>query len=226
LIPAFSRFIVSSMNAKTLLQPANLLSLSRVALTPLIGYFLARGDDRVTVICVALMTVAAITDGLDGMVARRLNQVSKVGIALDPIADKIFAGVLVVLLILYRGFPIWLAVVIIARDLLILLAGLLLLRGRRLVVPANLMGKYTFASIAVLLLSYVMRYEFGMLLMTWVTLAFLAVSMVTYARVFAQVQRGEAPAPGSESPVFRAVRLTLVVLFAIVYLYGLYLSLR
>ena len=93
------------------LQIPNLVSLSRIAMVPFLGYYLARGDDRSTLICAILMIVAGITDGLDGYLARRLGQISKLGIALDPVADKIFAGALVLLLIFYRDFPIWLAAV-------------------------------------------------------------------------------------------------------------------
>jgi phosphatidylserine synthase len=83
------------MNYRELLQPANLLSLSRVALAPVVGYCLWLDTPIGTVIAALMLILAGVTDALDGYLARRLNQVTPLGIALDPIADKLFAVILV-----------------------------------------------------------------------------------------------------------------------------------
>jgi CDP-diacylglycerol--glycerol-3-phosphate 3-phosphatidyltransferase len=154
-----------------------------------------------------LFIVAAISDGLDGYLARRRNQVSPLGIALDPIADKIFAGVIVILLILYRDLPIWLAAVIVGRDLVILGAAAILLRGRTVSLPSNLIGKYAFTAIAFLLGSYVIRFQFGIWLFTILTLVMIALSLVAYAGVFIEVRAGRTPRPLREPGWVRVLRL-------------------
>ncbi len=207
------------------LQIPNLVSLSRVVLTPFVGYFLARGDNQSTLICVVLLLIAGITDGLDGYLARRLNQVSKLGIALDPVADKVFAGVLVVLLILYRDFPIWLAVAIIGRDLLILIAGSILLRGQKLVIPSNITGKYAFGVMAFLLGSYVIRFEFGIILTTWVTVALLILSTIIYARVFLRASRGRPQPDFVDKLLYKVLRIGASLVALAVFLYRMVVDL-
>lgn len=204
------------------LKLPNLLSLSRVAMTPFVGYFLAQGDNRSTVICAGFLILAAVSDGLDGYLARRMGQVSSLGIALDPIADKIFAGVLVVLLIAYREFPVWLAAAIIGRDLIILAAGSLLLKGRKVVIPSNITGKYTFTAIAVLIGSYVIRFPFGIWLMILFTILLLIISTLIYARVFIYVRKGQAAPVFPDKPLYKISRITATLAVSAVFLYRLW----
>ncbi|UCD65097.1 MAG: CDP-alcohol phosphatidyltransferase family protein [Candidatus Zixiibacteriota bacterium] len=206
-------------------QIPNLISLSRIVLIPFVGYFLAQGDDRSTLVCAVLLIVAGVTDGLDGYLARRLNQVSRLGIALDPVADKIFAGALVVLLILYRDFPLWLAAAIVGRDLLILVAGLVLLRGKEMVVPSNITGKYTFFVIALLLGSYTINFQFGIWLTTLFTVVLLILSTAIYVRVFNRVRVGKAAPVFRDKPVYKFMRIGALVAGSAVFVYKLLLDL-
>ncbi len=201
----------------------NLLSLSRIALTPFIGWLLAIDTTDATLGCLGLLVLAGITDFLDGFVARRTGYDGKLGKMLDPIADKIMVGVLIILLILYRDFPIWLAVVIVGRDLLILLFGMLLLGGKqRVVVPSNILGKYAFAAIAVLLASYIIRFEFGITMMTVVSLAFIVLSSLLYARGFVAIKAGNPPADLPDTPAFRTTRYLVVIALVVMFLYKFY----
>ena len=203
------------------LQIPNLVSLSRVALTPFVGYYLAQGDNRSTLICAILLVVAGITDGLDGYLARRLGQVGKLGIALDPIADKVFAGVLVILLIFYREFPVWLAAAIVGRDLLILAAGSMLLKGKQVVIPSNITGKYAFGVMAFLLGSYVIRFDFGIWLTTTATVALLILSTIVYARVFVYVRRGKDAPVFNDRPIYKILRIGGSLILLVIFLYKL-----
>lgn len=171
-----------------LLTWPNFFSVLRVLLLPGVAIGLARNDHTGIIICASIFALAGISDFLDGFLARRLNQVSPLGIALDPIADKIFAGVVVILLIIHRDFPLWLAFIIVGRDLLIVGAGALLLRGRKITLPSNLVGKYTFGILAFLLGSYVIRFPFGITLTTTATLIMIAWSLISYAQVFIAVK--------------------------------------
>lgn len=208
---------------KELLAVPNLVSISRILLTPIIAYFLTWDSTEGMIICAMLLVIAGITDGLDGYLARRMGKVSDFGIALDPIADKIFAGVLVILLILYREFPIWLAFVIVGRDLLILLGGMILLRGQQIVVPSNHTGKYAFASIATLLGSYVIKFEFGIALFTWLSLVLIAASTLVYFRVFIKVKRGDAPERFKDTSLTKLLRLGTTAVVSVFVLYRLFL---
>jgi cardiolipin synthase len=209
---------------RELFRLANLLSLSRILLAPFIGYFLWKGDSRSTLICVGLLTFAGITDFFDGWLARRLNQVSRLGMVLDPVADKVLAVVLVVMLIFFRGLPLWLAAVIVGRDLLIVVAGAVLLRGNDIVFPSNVTGKYTFVSIVVLLASFIIRYEFGIMLMTYVAVSLIIISTFIYAKSFILARKGFSPTLGVDRPMHKIARVAIAIAVSALYCYKLYMS--
>lgn len=210
------------MFRSAILQPANLLSLSRVLLTPLVGYFLWKGDSQSTHICALLLIVAGITDGLDGYVARKLGQVSDFGKTLDPLADKLMAIVLIGLLIMFRDFPWWLAGVVVGRDLLILLAGLTLMRGEKIVVPSNWAGKYAFVAIIFLIGSYIYRFPTGITVLTWMTIVLVAISSLLYARLFLRLRGGQKLQIQPDRPMWKGLRTTFNISFLIVYFYGFF----
>lgn len=211
-----------TVNLRELTNLPNLLSISRVLLTPVIAWLLALDTDAATYICLGLLILAGITDFLDGFAARRIGYNGKLGKILDPIADKIMAGVLIILLILHRDFPIWLAAIIVGRDLLILIAGMLLLGNRRVVVPSNLTGKYAFASIAVLLACYVVQFDFGITMMTGISLALITLSMLLYTRTFITVRSGGEPHRFVDRPATSTGRILLTLLVSAYFLYHFY----
>lgn len=105
---------------------ANLFTAARIVLIPFFGWlWLAREDDM----ALLLFAVAAFTDVLDGFLARWLNQSSRLGALLDPIADKLLVLVALIVGILRGDVPPWLAAVIIGRDA-IMAVGVILLATR------------------------------------------------------------------------------------------------
>ena len=204
------------MQKSELLLLPNLLSLSRIALVPFIGYFLWCGDNTSTGICLALFCVAGITDGLDGYFARRFRQVSDTGLILDPLADKVLASSVIVLLVLFRDFPIWLAAIILGRDLVILIISAFLLRGRQLALPSYLSGKYAFASIVALAAFHTIRFGFGIQLLTYVTLVLVAISTFSYTRRLLLLVGGRPLPVFQDRTAYVALRaiLTAAVIFA------------
>ena len=138
------------MQLRELLKLSNLMSLFRIMVIPLLWYFLSRPGREPALAAFFIVLLAAISDGLDGLIARMRNEESRLGMMLDPFADKVFAGALVILLVIYRDFPILLAVIILGRDLLILIAAAVLLRGQKILGPSSLTGKYSLVSITLL----------------------------------------------------------------------------
>lgn len=89
---------------------------------------------------VAIFAVASLSDLFDGYLARRFNSVTPLGEVLDPLADKILVGAALVLLVWYRAFPLWAALVIAVREIAVsVLRSAALRRGRRM--PASIQGK-------------------------------------------------------------------------------------
>jgi len=97
-------------------------------------------------IALAILIVAALTDGLDGLLARRLNQKTALGAYLDPIADKLLLSSSVVVLALNRKISWWLATLVLSRDILLLTSAavILVVVGYR-PFPPSIYGKLTTA---------------------------------------------------------------------------------
>jgi cardiolipin synthase (CMP-forming) len=93
-----------------------------------------------------LIAVSAITDFVDGYVARRFDQVSRLGQLLDPAADRLFILSTLLGLAWVGVLPWWLVAVIIGRDVLLLLLGVVLANHRYGPLPVHHLGKMgTFA---------------------------------------------------------------------------------
>jgi cardiolipin synthase len=103
----------------------NLFTMVRIVMTPFVVYALAQGH---FLLGGWLFGAAAFTDLLDGAVARRFGGVSKLGLYLDPIADKILLSSTYIGLAAGGAVPVWVVVVIFARDLWIVLLSSFALR--------------------------------------------------------------------------------------------------
>ena len=128
----------------------NLLTLLRIGLIPVVAHYLARGQYEVAL---GVFLVAALTDFADGYIARRFKLTSRLGAALDPIADKVNMLVATVMLALQELLPLWLAIAIVARDAVIV-AGALAYRlalGHLDVTPTRLSKVNTVLEFAALL---------------------------------------------------------------------------
>ena len=97
-------------------------------------------------IALAVLIVAALTDGLDGLLARSLNQKTALGAYLDPIADKLLLSSSFVVLALNRKISWWLATLVLSRDILLLTSAavILVVSGYRRFPPSSY-GKLTTA---------------------------------------------------------------------------------
>ncbi|MGV3490791.1 MAG: CDP-diacylglycerol--glycerol-3-phosphate 3-phosphatidyltransferase [Devosia sp.] len=122
----------------------NQLTLARIAAIPVICLLLVTGVDWMGWIALILYAVAAITDWFDGFLARRMNQSSELGKMLDPIADKLLVGALLVTFAWTRDFSGWElipAIAILMREIFV--AGLREFMGNKSVsVPVTFLAKW------------------------------------------------------------------------------------
>lgn len=118
----------------------NLLSAARLLVAPYVCLLLWRHEYRTALM---ILLLAAVTDGLDGYLARALNAQSRGGEVLDPIADKVLMGGAFLTLAFSGAIEPWLAIVVVGRDVLILLvaAGALVLGSAMRRFPPSIWGK-------------------------------------------------------------------------------------
>lgn len=99
----------------------NLLCVGRIALSPYLGYVIVQSDFA---LAMGLLVVAGLTDLADGLIARNWpSQASRLGSFLDPLADKILLGSLVISMSYVEMMPLWLSGMILFRDAFLIGAG-------------------------------------------------------------------------------------------------------
>jgi CDP-diacylglycerol---glycerol-3-phosphate 3-phosphatidyltransferase len=97
----------------------NWLCLVRILAIPAIVYLISTQSPGLIRWSCFLFILAGITDGLDGLIARRLDMKSKLGIYLDPIADKLLVSSVLIALSYYRIVPLWITIVLVSREFII-----------------------------------------------------------------------------------------------------------
>lgn len=162
------------MNARRIHWP-NALTFLRIALIPPVVILTLVDTDVSSWIAFLAFGLAAITDGLDGYVARRMQLVSETGQLLDPIADKMLVTAAMVALVVVERFPAWAAIVIVVREVAVsVLRFAASRRGRGF--PASLAGKAKTGAQLVAVLLYILPLGTGWRPLKWSFLA-LAVAL-------------------------------------------------
>lgn len=146
----------------------NLISAIRLCLVPVFLILLLNGYDLAATFLFAL---AAGTDWIDGQIARRTNQVSKLGQLLDPAVDRILMIVGVAGLFIVDRLPLWIIVFVVARDLLLLVGGAYLLKRWKkrvaVIYPGKVATTLLFVGFAALLLNWPVLTGFGVVDVSW-----------------------------------------------------------
>jgi len=177
----------------------NLLTLLRLLLVPPVAWLILSGTYGAALL---LFVLAAVSDALDGFLARRFGWSSRLGALLDPLADKLLLVVSCVCLSLAGLIPGWLALLVLARDLLIV-AGSFCYRWRvgSLEIRPSRLGKLsTFlqsALVSVALLQAALLPAFSVVLKPLIVLVLLGIlaSAIDYVRTWTDKYRRHKDSP-------------------------------
>ena len=128
----------SQWDTDRVLTLPNILSFARLLAVGVFGWLILAGQD---VAAVVLLAVSGATDWLDGFLARRLKQRTELGAKLDPVADRLYILMAIIALAVRGIVPLWLLVVLIARDVMLVLLMPSLRRSGVVALPVNYVGK-------------------------------------------------------------------------------------
>lgn len=197
----------------------NLLTLSRIFLVPLLVAVLLRKsavelDTGWVVltreaIALAIFLAAALTDLLDGYLARRRRQVTTLGKLLDPIADKVLVSAALISLVELDRVAAWMVVLIVSREFAVsVLRNVALSEGFVIVASefgkAKMVSQVTAVSLLLLAPHSAIVEQVGYVVL-WLALLLTVWSMVDYFRAFLQrTGNGEKTATRDEVPVIRS----------------------
>jgi CDP-diacylglycerol--glycerol-3-phosphate 3-phosphatidyltransferase len=189
----------------------NLLTFGRVAVIPVVIYLLDRGTPKDCVWAAIVYSLAAITDLLDGYLARKMNVVSVLGKFMDPLADKLLVMASLVYMVPMGRIPEWAVVFLLAREISV--TGLRSIASSEgVVIAAGDDGKSKTALQMVGILCLILGYPYHLVLgpidlgivdlvyvgraLVYVSLVFSIMSAVSYLRLFAAAAEANADRKG------------------------------
>ncbi len=116
----------------------NILTALRLLIVPFLGYFLFLENYTAGII---LFAAGGATDVLDGYIARKYNLVTKWGKVFDPLADKLMQITALVLLTYHQLIPVIVPIIVVGKEFLMMLGGIMLYKKGKTVIGANWYGK-------------------------------------------------------------------------------------
>lgn len=167
----------------------NALTTLRIFLVPvLVAVLLTRRSAGGLLAGTAIFGLGVLTDYLDGWLARRRNQVTRLGILLDPLADKLLTAAALLSLVELRVLPAWMVLIVIGRELAVTaLRNIGAARG--VMIPASPLGKGKMVTqVVAIILMLLGQVEARLMplawLAVWVMIAVVLVSGADYFRRF------------------------------------------
>jgi len=136
-----------------------------------------------------LVAICFLTDWLDGYLARRLNQITSLGKAIDPVVDKIVVISFVIALIVYRDFPLWAALIFVCKDLILMGFGVAMIKLRKTAIAANIWGKINLWMLGSMSGLYVLNAPFRIVFLI-AGLITTVIAVFSYSIVFVRTIKG------------------------------------
>lgn len=137
---------------------SNFLSALRLLLAIPIAILVSSAAPEQRLFGVMLILIAVLSDIFDGMLARKLNQVTEFGKIIDPLADKIGVAIVAVVLAQQGRLPVWFLLLLIVRDMLIFLGGMYIKKVKGILLQSNLVGKLAVVVVTTLAIVIVVDY--------------------------------------------------------------------
>ncbi|HJS59857.1 MAG TPA: CDP-diacylglycerol--glycerol-3-phosphate 3-phosphatidyltransferase [Vicinamibacteria bacterium] len=166
----------------------NALTMLRIFLVPVLVVLLLTRTEHGLLLGAAVFGLGVLTDYLDGYFARKRNQVTRLGILLDPVADKLLTAAAFISLVEMDAVPAWMVVIIVGREFAV--TGLRnVAASRGILIPASGLGKGKMVSqvVAIFLLLFAIRWPMFRivgLVALWVVVIMALASGLDYFRRF------------------------------------------
>ncbi len=163
---------------------SNFLSLLRLFMAIPIWILLDNFQNQSTrIVTVVICIVAALTDILDGYLARKYNEVTEMGKIIDPLADKVVVGAVIIKLFILGEVATYYIALLLCRDILIFFGGLIVARKLGRVLPSNVLGKITVINIGIVILLIILQLNNGnifFLVLYYLSIILMLLSLAAY----------------------------------------------
>lgn len=166
----------------------NLLTSFRFLLIPVFVYFFFSDLSYGMEIAVGVFLLAGLTDTMDGYIARKYNKITKLGIVLDPLADKLMLITVLVCVTLSKNIPIWIIALVTLKEVLMILGAISLWNEDNSVIPANIIGKLATLLSYIAIVSILFEFPYSrQILYAFVATALIA--LVVYLNAFLSIKK-------------------------------------
>ncbi|MFZ0456125.1 MAG: CDP-alcohol phosphatidyltransferase family protein [Ignavibacteriaceae bacterium] len=146
------------MNYREIYTKSNIISLFRLFLAIPLWFLLDEfNSPHIRYVTFAVCLIASFSDILDGYLARKYNEVTETGKIIDPLADKIAVGAIIIKLYLLGQIPAYYFLIIILRDIVIFLGGIFVAKKIGRILPSNVLGKITVINIGIVILLIILQ---------------------------------------------------------------------
>lgn len=160
----------------------NLLTIFRLVLIPIFLVVFFSHNSNSLIYGIGIFLLAGVTDLLDGYIARKYNLVTKVGIVLDPLADKLMLMTVLTCLVIKAYIPIWMLIIIACKELFMIFCGLFLYK-KGTIIPSNVFGKL--ATILFYISIFVLSVDSALgIFLLYISIAAAIVAFVNYLMVY------------------------------------------
>lgn len=192
------------MNIEWKMNIPNALSLLRIILIPVfVVLYLMSSEERKDLLYWAcgVLVLSGVTDSLDGIIARKCNQITDLGKLLDPVADKLTqVAVLVCLAIRYGKVMVPLAVIVVGKELAQSIGGLILLKRGAQVRGASWYGKvstFVFYGVMALIVMLPNMPEWVRIILLGIVALLMLFAFFNYMRIFLGIKKELPPKSAS-----------------------------
>lgn len=164
----------------------NILTVFRLILVPIFVIVYFSEMQNANIIALLIYGIAAITDMLDGYIAKKYNLITDVGVVLDPLADKIMLISVIICLYITNNVPLLILLIIGVKEIFMIFTGsLLFIRKERIIIPSNIFGK-----IATVLLTFCIAFILifpnnkEIMYLLYITVFIKILALVSYSRIY------------------------------------------
>lgn len=161
----------------------NIISLFRVILIFPIAVLYNNPSSTAFYWSFGLLCLSYLSDFADGEAARRLNMKSALGLIMDPLADKIWTVSMLYLLIMYRSLPLWIALIVVMRDVAILVLNARIMRHTGVVLPSDMPGKIYMVTLGLMVIGLTLRIEQSI----WIAYLLIPFAIITLGNYYYRI---------------------------------------
>ena len=177
-----------------MLNTPNILSIIRLCLVPVFVTVYFSRLPNAALLAVLIYALATFTDYLDGHLARKYNLITNLGKVLDPLGDKMLTTAVLFCLTIDDVIPIWIVLIVAAKELLMGIGGLVIHRKAKVEIPpSNYIGKTAtvlFFVVCVILMLFKVGRTLSLILICTAVAVSLA-AFVSYLKRFAGIMKKE-----------------------------------